>query len=278
VGDREPDEVAEVDGEGQFCDRQRRFQRPIFATPPRLRFSLDPVLRCPRKIRFVIEDRFQDRARVVEGKTDAERKQTWKKQHLFHPRARVKLALRADIKHCHRHRRGKKNRNVDQESAHPAALWPARRWMQEHTQTGEEQIRKVRDQVTGRFSLNRERQLAAPDPGQEFFAGLNGAFGPAMLLGLETIHVHRQLGRRHDVGKEDKFPTSELGAIAQIEIFAKSIVLPTPGLLDARAPPKPGCAVEIKKASAPAARRLLEQEMAVQKHGLHPREQRVAAI
>src|SRR5207248_691470 len=75
VGDREPDEVAEVDGEGQFCDRQRRFQRPIFATPPRLRFSLDPVLRCPRKIRFVIEDRFQDRARVVEGKTDAERKQ-----------------------------------------------------------------------------------------------------------------------------------------------------------------------------------------------------------
>ena len=226
----------------------------------------------------MIEDRFQDRARVVEGKTDAERKQTWKKQHLFHPRARVKLALRADIKHCHRHRRGKKNRNVDQESAHPAALWPARRWMQEHTQTGEEQICEVRDQVTGRFSLNRERQLAPPDPGQEFFTGLNGAFGPAMLLGLETIHVHRQLGRRHDVGKEDKSPTSELGAIAQIEIFTQSIVLPTPGLLDARAPPKPGCAVEIKKTSAPAARRLLEQEMAVQKHGLHPREQRVAAI
>src|SRR5213076_1381857 len=55
VGDREPDKVAEVDGEGQFCDRQRRFQRPIFATPPRLRFSLDSVLRCPRKIRFVIK-------------------------------------------------------------------------------------------------------------------------------------------------------------------------------------------------------------------------------
>jgi len=226
----------------------------------------------------VIEDRFQDRARVVEGKTDAERKQTWKKQHLFHPRARVKLALRADIKHCHRHRRGKKNRNVDQESAHPAALWPARRWMQEHTQTGEEQIRKVRDQVTGRFSLNRERQLAAPDPGQEFLAGLNGAFGPAMLLGLETIHVHWQLGWRHHVRKKNEFPASELSAIAQIEIFTERVVLPAPGLLDARAPPKPGCAVEIKKASAPAARRLLEQEMAVQKHGLHPREQRVAAI
>src|SRR5260370_5581175 len=63
VSNRKPDEVAEVDGEGQFCDRQRRFQRPRFATPPRLRFSLDPVLRSPRKIRFVIEDRFQDRAR-----------------------------------------------------------------------------------------------------------------------------------------------------------------------------------------------------------------------
>jgi hypothetical protein len=55
-------------------------------------------------------------------------------------------------------------------------------------------------------------------------------------------------------------------------------VLPAAGFLDARAPPKAGRAVEIKKASTSAARRLLEQKMAVQKHGLHAREQRVASI
>src|SRR6266853_4882852 len=98
VGDREPDEVAEVDGEREFCDRQRRFQRPVFATPPRLRFSLDPVLRCPREIRFVIENCLDNGARVVEGKTDAKREQARKKQHLFHPSVRMKLALRANVK------------------------------------------------------------------------------------------------------------------------------------------------------------------------------------
>jgi hypothetical protein len=55
-------------------------------------------------------------------------------------------------------------------------------------------------------------------------------------------------------------------------------MLPATRFLDTRAAPKPGCAIEIKKAPASAARRLLEQKMAVQKHGLHPRQQRVASI
>jgi hypothetical protein len=99
-----------------------------------------------------------------------------------------------------------------------------------------------------------------------------------MLLGLETVHVDRQFGGRHNVGKENEFPTSELGTIAKIEIFTECVVLPATRLLDTRAAPKTGCAIEIKKASASAARRLLEQKVAVQKHGLHPRQQRVASI
>jgi hypothetical protein len=132
--------------------------------------------------------------------------------------------------------------------------------------------------MTGRFSFDRERQVASPNPRQQFLAGLNRAFGPTMLLGLEAVHVDRQFRGRNNVGKENKFPTSELGAIAQIEIFAKSVVLPAARLLNARAAPKTGCAVEIKKASAAAARRLLKQKMAIQKHGLHPRQQRIASI
>src|SRR5947207_15666648 len=99
-----------------------------------------------------------------------------------------------------------------------------------------------------------------------------------MLLGLETIHFHWQLGWRHHVRKKNEFPASELRAIAQIEIFTERVVLTAPGLLDARTPPKPGCAAAIEKTSAPAARRLLDHQMAVQKHAVHPRAQRVAAI
>ncbi|MEY2544433.1 MAG: hypothetical protein QOE81_1894 [Verrucomicrobiota bacterium] len=86
--------------------------------------------------------------------------------------------------------------------------------------------------MTGRFSFDSKRQLAAPNPGQQFLAGLNRALRPTMLLGLETVHVDRQFRWRNNVGKENEFPTSELGAIAQIEIFAQRVVLPAPRLLN----------------------------------------------
>src|SRR6267143_1276637 len=150
--------------------------------------------------------------------------------------------------------------------------------MQEHAETGQQQVGKIRDQMAGRFSFDREWKVAPPNPRQQFLAGLNGAFGPAVLLRLETIHVHRQFRRRHDVGKKNKFPSHQLRAITQIEIFTERVVLPAAGLLYTCAPPKTGRSVEVKKTSTSAARRLFQQKMAVQKHGLHPREQRVTAI
>ena len=100
--DREPDEVGEIETEGQLGDRQTRFDRPIFAAAPGLRPALNSVFGRARETRLVIEDRFQHGAGVVERKTDAERKQTWKKQHLFHPAPRMELALCANVKHRHR--------------------------------------------------------------------------------------------------------------------------------------------------------------------------------
>src|SRR5712692_8014194 len=105
--------------------------------------------------------------------------------------------------------------------------------MQKHAEACKKQIREIRDQVSGGFSFDRKWQLTPPNPRQEFLASLNGAFGPAVLLGFETVHVHRQLRRRDDVGKENKFPSHQLRAITQIEIFTKGVVLPTAGLLDA---------------------------------------------
>jgi len=126
--------------------------------------------------------------------------------------------------------------------------------------------------MTGRFRFNGERQLASPYSGQEFLAGLNGAFRPAMLLGLETVHVHRQFRRRHDVCEENKFPASELSAVAKIEILAKRIMLPPAAFLDARTAPEPGRAVEVKEPPAAAARRLFKEKMAIEEHGLHASE------
>src|SRR5438132_14383717 len=94
----EPDEVAEIDRERHFHQRQSRFQRAISTAPPRLRSSFDPVLRRSCEIRFVIEERFQHRTHVVKRETDSERKQARKEQHLYNPSTRIKLAMRRKVK------------------------------------------------------------------------------------------------------------------------------------------------------------------------------------
>src|SRR3979411_1532650 len=119
--------------------------------------------------------------------------------------------------------------------------------MQENTEASEKQVGEIRNQVAGRFHFDRERQLAAPNPGQEFLASLNGTFGPAMLLRLKPIHIHRQFRRCYHVGEKNKFPIRELRAVTKIEIFAERIVLPAASFLNAGAAPKPGCTVKIKE-------------------------------
>ncbi len=54
-----------------------------------------------------------------------------------------------------------------------------------------------------------------------------------MLLGLEAVHVNRQLGGRDDVRQENKFPTGELRAVTKIQIFGQRIVLPAARFIDA---------------------------------------------
>src|SRR5438067_5650066 len=99
-----------------------------------------------------------------------------------------------------------------------------------------------------------------------------------MLLGLEAVHVDRQLRRRDHIGQENEFPTGELRAVTQIEILGEGVVLPAARLIDARPAPETGGAVEIEKTSAAAARGLLQQKMAIEEHRLDPREQGVAAV
>ena len=99
-----------------------------------------------------------------------------------------------------------------------------------------------------------------------------------MLLRFKTVHVHRQLSRRDYLRQENKFPTGQLRPIAKIEVFTQCIVLPPTSFHDTRASPKASRAVEIKKTSAAAACRLLEEQVAIKKHRLHAGEERVATI
>jgi len=75
VFDREPEEVRKINRERHFGDRQKRFERHVFAGTPGLSFAFDPVLRRAREIRFVIEDRFENGARIVDRESDTESEQ-----------------------------------------------------------------------------------------------------------------------------------------------------------------------------------------------------------
>jgi len=106
-------EVAKIDGKCQLREGERRLERPILTAPPWLRFAFDSVLGRPRKIGMMIKNGLNHGAGVVERKADAKRQQAREKKYFLGPRARVQLALRADIKRRYRNRRSEEDGNVD---------------------------------------------------------------------------------------------------------------------------------------------------------------------
>jgi len=103
------------------------------------------------------------------------------------------------------------------------------------------------------LELDGKWKSAAPDCGQQFFAGLDGSFCPAMLLRFKPIHVHWELSGRYNISQVNEFPAHELGAIAQIEILRERVMLPATGFRDAGTSPETGGSIEIEKSAASAA-------------------------
>src|SRR5687768_4106575 len=85
VLNRKPNEVGEINGERHLSDREKRLERHVFAGTPRLGFALDPVFRRAREIRYVIEDRLEDRPGIIERKTDAKGQQGGQQKNFLHP-------------------------------------------------------------------------------------------------------------------------------------------------------------------------------------------------
>src|SRR4051812_10438681 len=129
-----------------------------------------------------------------------------------------------------------------------------------------------------RLSFHAERNVGSQNFRQELPARLDRTLRPAMLLRLERVHLDRNLRRRDDIGQEDEPPASELGAIAQIEIFGQRVVLPAAGVGDDDASPDTCGAVEVEEPSGTIASTVLEHEMAVEQNRLDLREQGVILV
>ena len=68
--------------------------------------------------------------------------------------------------------------------------------------------------------------------GQDFFAGLDEALGPACLLGFEGGHFDGEFGGALDVLQVFELPAFELGAVAEVGVFGEGVVLPAAGFVD----------------------------------------------
>ena len=92
---------------------------------------------------------------------------------------------------------------------------------------------------------------------------------PALLLAQPGLGVGRQFARHADAGEEQRAPALHPAAIGEIEILGDGVALPAAAGIDRRALPDAAGAVEGQRMAGPAARRLLDAEMGVERHHLH---------
>jgi hypothetical protein len=113
VLNREPNKVAKVKREGHLRDREKRLKGHVFAAAPGLRLALDTVFGRAGEVRFVIENGFENSARIIKGETDAEREQARQEQDFPHPGPRMQFTLRANIKNRDGDGCGHEDRTID---------------------------------------------------------------------------------------------------------------------------------------------------------------------
>ena len=128
------------------------------------------------------------------------------------------------------------------------------------------------------FELGVPGGVALQDAGEDFFASLDEAFGPAGLLGFEGGHLDGELGGALDVLEVFELPAYELGAVAEVGVFGEGVVLPAAGGGDGLAAPHAGGAVEVEEDAGAAAAAVLEDEMAVEEDGFDLGEEAVVAV
>src|SRR5215471_4215531 len=129
-----------------------------------------------------------------------------------------------------------------------------------------------------RLQLYPERLVGPQNFPKQLLRNLRESLGPARLLHLKTVGLHRQLGQALNGRHINKFPALQLSAIAEVGILGQGIVLPSAGIFDHRLAQNSRSAVKVEKQTATCAGYVLQNEMAIQEHGLDLCEHVVMAI
>ena len=172
---------------------------------------------------------------------------------------------RGEIERRNRAGGGEEQRQIDHQHLKPSLIETHNhRRQQNDGHENHQRIADVGGEVEKSFGLDRRREHRRASPRQDFLRGLHQALGPARLLRLEGVHLHRQFGRAVDFRQIEKLPAADLRAIGKIGVFGERVVLPAARVFNGGAAPDARGAVEIEEQTAAEARRMLDGKVAVE--------------
>jgi len=131
-------------------------------------------------------------------------------------------------------------------------------------QSQQQGIGAVARQVQEGLDLAWPRQWRTQNARQEFARHLHAPFGPAPLLGAKAVGVGGNFAGDDEIVQVGHAPTTHLHAHAEIEIFGHGVARPTAGIEHGLAAQHATRAIEAEEATGRVARRLLDDEVAVE--------------
>ena len=184
-------------------------------------FFLDAVFRGAGEGAFYAEEGFEDGFCVGDGEAySAEGHDEGDVDDRHVPAPGVELLLADEIEGGDGHGAGDEEGEVDQE--HLEESLPAANDHRGHEEDAEDDHQGITDvcgEVVPGFELGVPGGVALEDAGEDLFAGLDEALGPACLLGLEGGHLDWELGGALDVLEVFELPADELGAVVEVSVF-----------------------------------------------------------
>ncbi len=242
-------------------------------------FPFDFEFRRAGEFRFFSDNGFEDGLGVSNGNADADGHDERHVEKGAPPGFGAKLFLRDEVEAGDRASGSEEQRQVDEEHLEPALIEADDHHGQERDREEDHQgIADVGGQMKKCFGLHVPWRVGFQNFRKNFLGRLHQAFGPASLLGLETVHVYGKFGSTLDAGQIEKFPAAKLRTVGKIGVFGERVVFPATGGFDGRPAPNSGGAVEIEESAAAGTSAVFDDEVAIEQNRFDLREERVVAI
>ena len=224
-------------------------------------------------------DGFEDGFGIGDGHAYAEGEQGRQEENFLPPFFRVYGALSDEVEGADGDGGRDENGQVEDPRSPTAEVdGHAEARENQDTEEDEQEVGEIGAEVNGSLDFDQQRLIAAPEWDEQFFACLDAAFGPSMLLRLEAVHIDGQFGGGDDVVEEMEAPSFHLGAVAEVEVLGQGVVLPSSGVHDAGFAPDTGGSIKIDEPAGATAGGLFDHEVAVEEHGLNAGQQAVVAV